>query len=166
MPLYVKFLKEILYNKRRFDNNGTIMLTKECNAIIHNKLAQKLNYSRSFSIPRVIKNTIIDIDLCNLRTSVSLMRLHICERLDLDEVKHTKMSIQLADKSIKYSVGILEDVPIRISQLYIPTDFVVMDIEEDTHISILSGRPFLAIVGAIIDVNTWNLTFEVGDEKI
>lgn len=46
------------------------------------------------------------------------------------------------------------------------TDFLVMDIEEDPHIPILLGRPFLVTIGAIIDVKKGNLTFKVGDEKI
>jgi hypothetical protein len=94
------------------------------------------------------------------------MPLSICERLNLGELKPTKMSLQLADRSVKYPVGILEDVPLRIGQLYIPTDFVVMDIKEDSHIPILLGRPFLATAGAIIDVKRGKLTFEVGEEKI
>ena len=66
----------------------------------------------------------------------------------------------------KFPVGIIEDVPLRIGQLYIPTDFVVMDISEDSLTPILLGRPFLATAGAIIDVKKGKLTFEVGDEKI
>lgn len=41
-----------------------------------------------------------------------------------------------------------------------------MDMKEDSHISILLGRPFLATSGAIINVKRRELTFEVGDEKI
>ena len=76
------------------------------------------------------------------------------------------MSLQLADRSVKYPIGILEDIPVKIGQLYIPTDFVVMDIKEDEEIPILLGRPFLSTAGAIIDVKKGKLTFEVGDEKI
>lgn len=38
--------------------------------------------------------------------------------------------------------------------------------KEDSHISILLSRPFLAASGAIINVKRRELTFEVGDEKI
>ncbi|XP_024024429.1 uncharacterized protein LOC112092450 [Morus notabilis] len=37
MPSYAKFLKEILSNKRRLEERGTIMLTEECSAIPQNK---------------------------------------------------------------------------------------------------------------------------------
>lgn len=62
------------------------------------------------------------------------------------------MSLQLADRSIKYPLGIVEDVPVRIFQLFILTYFVVMDIKEDFSIPIILGRPFLATPCAIIDV--------------
>ena len=69
------------------------------------------------------------------------------------------MSLQLDDRSVKYPIGILEDVPVRIGKLYIPTDFVVMDIKEYDNIPILLGRPFLSTTGAIIDVKRGKLTF-------
>ena len=84
----------------------------------------------------------------------------------MGELRPTKMSVQLADRSVKYPVGILENVPVRIGQFYIPTDFIIMDITEDSVTPIILGRPFLATVGAIIDVKKGRLTFEVGEEKV
>ncbi|CAJ2651912.1 uncharacterized protein LOC123905413 [Trifolium pratense] len=86
--------------------------------------------------------------------------------LTLGELRPTKMSIQFADRSVKYPLGILENVPVRIGQFFIPTDFIVMDIREDSNAPIILGRPFLATAGAIIDVKKGKLTFEVGEEKV
>jgi len=166
MPSYAKFLKEILTNKRKIDVDETVALTEECSAIIQNKMPPKLKDPGSFSIPCVIGSHIIDKSLCDLGASVSLIPLSICKKLNLGGLKPTRMSLQLVDRSIKHLVGIIEDVPLRIGQLYIPTDFVVMDITEDSITPILLGRPFLATVGAIIDVKKGKLTFKVGDEKI
>ena len=87
------------------------------------------------------------------------MPLAVCRRLNLGELQPTKMSLQLADRSVKYHIGILEDILVKISHLYIPTDFVVMDIKEDEEIPILLGRPFLSTAGAIINVKKGKLTF-------
>lgn len=95
-----------------------------------------------------------------------MMHLSIYGRLNLGEVKPTKMYLQLTDRFINYPIGILDDIPIRIGQRYIPIEFVVMDIEEDAHITFLFGRHFLTNVDAIIDVKKGKLTFEVEDEKI
>ncbi|XP_050890258.1 uncharacterized protein LOC127095637 [Lathyrus oleraceus] len=138
----------------------------ECNSIAENKLAKKEKDPRSFYIPCILGNHVIDKAFLDLGASVSLIPLAVSRRLTLGELQPTKMSLQLADRSVKYPVGILEDIPLRIRQLYIPTDFVVMDIKEDAEIPILLGRPFLSTVGAIIDLKRGKLTFEVSDEKI
>ncbi|XP_050919113.1 uncharacterized protein LOC127136618 [Lathyrus oleraceus] len=166
MPSYAKFLKEILSNKKKLKDDETVMLTTECSAIIQNNMPHKLKDPGSFSIPCVIRKFIIDITLCDLGAIVSLMPLSTCEKLNLGKLRPTKMSLQLANRSTKFLVGMLENVPVRIEQFYIPTDFVIMDINEDSHIPIVLGRPFLAIVGAIIDVKKGRLTFEVGEEKV
>ena len=75
------------------------------------------------------------------------------------------MFVQLVDRSVKFPLGMLENVPVRIGQFYIPTDFIIMDITEDSNIPIILGRPFLATARAIIDVKNGKLTFEVGEEK-
>ncbi|XP_050902837.1 uncharacterized protein LOC127115302 [Lathyrus oleraceus] len=162
IPSYAKFLKDILTNKRRLDDPKPL----ECNSIAENKLAKKEKDPGSFSIPCILGNHVIDKAFLDLGASVSLMPLAVCRRLNLGELQPTKMSLQLADRSVKYPVGILEDILVRIGQLYIPIDFVVMDIKEDDKIPILLGRPFLSTAGAIIDVKRGKLTFKVGDEKI
>ena len=45
-------------------------------------------------------------------------------------------------------------------------DFVVIDIEEDKHVPLLLGRPFLAIGAALIDVKKGELTLKVGYEAV
>ncbi|XP_058735185.1 uncharacterized protein LOC131607180, partial [Vicia villosa] len=147
-------------------DNETITLTAECSAIIQNNMPPKLKDLGSFSIPCVIGKTIIEKALCDLGASVSLMHLSTCKKLNLGELKATRMSLQLADRSVKYPVGMLENIPVRVGQFYIPTDFIIMDIQEDSNIPIILGRPFLATAGAIIDVKRGKLTFEVGEERI
>lgn len=94
------------------------------------------------------------------------MPLAVRNRLNLGGMKPTRMSLQLDDRSVKYPISILEDIPVRIGQLYIPTDFVVIDIKEYEDIHILLGRPFLSTIGAMIGVKRGKMTFKVGDEKV
>ena len=93
--------------------------------------------------------------MCDLRASVSLMSLSLYERLGIGELKSTRMTLQLEDRSVKYPTGIIEDVPVKVGKIYILVDFVVMEMEEDNQVPILLGRPFLATAGAIIDVKHW-----------
>jgi len=63
-------------------------------------------------------------------------------------------------------MGILEDVPLQMGKFFIPYDFMVVEMEEDSRIPIIIGRPFLATVGAMIDVKNGKLFLQVGDEKV
>ncbi|XP_050897594.1 uncharacterized protein LOC127104457 [Lathyrus oleraceus] len=169
MPSYGKFLKEILSNKKKLEDNETVTLTAECIAIIQNNMPPKLKDPSSFSIPCVIGKFIIDKALCDLGAKVSLMPLSICERLKTGEVRPTRMYLQLAGRFVKFLVGMLENIPIRIGQFYIPTEFIIMDIKADSNIPIILGRPFLATTRFIINVKKGkleNIPFQVGEGKV
>ncbi|XP_058003695.1 uncharacterized protein LOC131180099 [Hevea brasiliensis] len=164
MPSYIKFLKEILSKKKRLKNYETVALTEECSAILQNKLPSKLKDPGSFSMPCLIGNMNIDKALCDLRASVSLMPLCICEKLNVGELRPITISLQLANRSVKYPVGILENIPIKVGKFFIPVDFIILEMEEDVQIPIILGRPFLATAGAIIDIKNGRLTLKMGDE--
>jgi hypothetical protein len=70
-------------NKRKIEEDETVNLTKECSAIIQNKLPPKLTGPGSFSIPCVIGSENIEKAMCDLGASVSLMSLSLCERLGI-----------------------------------------------------------------------------------
>ncbi|KAJ9181943.1 hypothetical protein P3X46_005986 [Hevea brasiliensis] len=133
MPSYAKFLKEILSNKRRLEDHETVALTEECSAIVQRKLPPKLKDPGSFSIPCHIGESCSTKALCDLGASVSLMPLSIYEKLNMGDLKPTHISLQLADRSIKYPEGILENVPPKVGKFYIPVDFVILDMEEDSN---------------------------------
>jgi hypothetical protein len=166
MLLYANFLKDILSKKRKIEDNETIALTRECSAVIQKKLPPKLKDPGSFSIPCVIGKETIEKSMCDLGSSVSLLPLSLLKRIGIGDLKPTKMTLQLADRSIIYPVGILENIPIRVGKIYIPADFVVVDSKEDFKIPILLGRPFLATVGTVINVKYGKIVFHAGDEKV
>jgi len=152
MPSYAKLLKEILSKKRKLKEHETVALTEECSAAIKNKLPTKLNDPRSFSIPRLIGNVSINHALCDLGLSVSLMPVSLCEKLELGEMRPTTISLQLANRSVKYPMGVLKDVPIKVGDLYVSMDFVILKMVKDMHTSIILGRPFLTTAGCRINV--------------
>ncbi|XP_024992465.1 uncharacterized protein LOC112526413 [Cynara cardunculus var. scolymus] len=97
-PSYVKFLKDILSNKRKIEEHAAVAFTEK--------------------------------------------------KRGLGEVQPTSVTLQLADRSIKYAYGIVEDVLIKVNKFYFPVDFVVLDMDEDKEIPMILGRPFLATGGA------------------
>ncbi|XP_052188814.1 uncharacterized protein LOC127799091 [Diospyros lotus] len=78
---YVKFLKEIMSNKRKLKDYKTIALTIEC-------------------------------------ASISLMPLSVCRKFGLKEIQPTTISLQLADRSVKYPSGILENVLVKVKIIH------------------------------------------------
>ncbi|CAL8988258.1 unnamed protein product [Prunus brigantina] len=98
------------------------------------------------------------------------MPYHVYEKLNLGELQATSVSIQLADRTIRYPKGILEDVLVKVEELILPADFLVLEMEEapihDNQLPLILGRPFMATAGAIIDVKKGTLTMNVFDETI
>jgi len=62
----------------------------------------------------------------------------------------------LADRSKGISEGILEDVPVKIGECLIPTDFMVLEFEEEPPDPLILGRSFLSIASAHIYVKRSN----------
>ncbi|XP_021835315.1 uncharacterized protein [Spinacia oleracea] len=158
MPTYSRFLKEILSGKINCDVKETVNLTENRSAIILNQMPPKLKDTSSFSIPCAIKSLEIGNALCDLGASVSLMSYSVFTKLEIGELVPTNITLQLADRSVKYPIGKVEDVPLRVGKFIIPVDFVVLDMDEDSHVPIILGRPFLATAGAIIDVKQGVIT--------
>ncbi|XP_075474098.1 uncharacterized protein LOC142505136 [Primulina tabacum] len=166
MPSYEKFLKEILSNKRKLVDFETVKLSEECSAILQNKLPPKAKDPGSFSIPCTIGTSFFGKALCDLGASINLMPYSCFEKLKIGEVRPTTISLQLADRSIKYPRGVVEDVLVKVDKFIFPVDFVVLDMEEDREIPLILGRPFLATGGVLIDVHKGELVLRLNDESI
>ncbi|PIN18012.1 hypothetical protein CDL12_09323 [Handroanthus impetiginosus] len=154
MPSYIKFMKDILSKKRHLGDYKT------------NKLPPKLKDSGSFIIPCTIGTHFLERALCDLGVSINLMPYSIYRTLSLGEAKPTSISLQLADRSLTYPKGVIEDILVKVDKFIFPADFVVLDMEVDSEIPIILGRPFLANGRTLIDVQKGELTMRVQDQQI
>ncbi|GKC93246.1 putative reverse transcriptase domain-containing protein [Tanacetum coccineum] len=84
----------------------------------------------------------------------------------LGKLARTKLTVELADKTVKHSKGIAENVLVGIGKLVFPVDFIILDMPEDVKVSLILGGPFLSIAHAKIDVFKRKITLRVGEEKI
>ncbi|PIN20698.1 hypothetical protein CDL12_06610 [Handroanthus impetiginosus] len=166
IPSYVKFIKDILPKKRRLGDYETVALTEECSAIIQNKLPPKLKDPRNFMIPCTIGTHFSGRALCNLGDSINLMPYSIYQTLGLGEAKSTSITLQLANRSLTYPKGVIEDILVKVDKFIFPADFVVLDIEVDSEIPNILGRPFLATGRTLIDIQKGELTIRVQDQQI
>jgi len=94
-------MKEVLRNKRKFEDQETIMLNEECSSILLNKLPSKLRGPGSFTILCTIENFYFEKALCDLCANINLMPLFVFRILGLEATKPTSISLQLVDRSIK-----------------------------------------------------------------
>ncbi|CAH9088199.1 unnamed protein product [Cuscuta epithymum] len=144
MPKYAKFMKDLLTNKRKLEDASTVRLNVDCSAVIRRDLPEKLKDPGSFTIPCLIGDLTFDRALADLGASINLMPYSLCEKLALGPLKPTRMCIQLADRSVKYPKGIIEDVLVKVDKFIIPVDFVILDMNRDREVPLILGRPFLA----------------------
>ncbi|XP_048227246.1 uncharacterized protein LOC125369276 [Ricinus communis] len=139
MPKYAKFLKELLSNKRKLAEVLMVQLWEKSSTIIQRRLPKKLKDPWSFTIPCFIGNLNIDNALADLGASISVMA---------------------------YNLSIIEDVLAKVQESTFSVDFVIMDMDEDVDVSLILGKPFLATVRAIIDVNDGKLILRARDEQL
>ena len=97
----------------------------------------------------------VEKTLLDLGASVNLLPYSMYKHLGLGELKPTSITLSLADRSIKISKGIVEDVLIQVNKFNYPVDFVVLDTEPAAvganYVPIILGRPFLATSNTIIN---------------
>ncbi|GJY93202.1 DNA-directed DNA polymerase [Tanacetum coccineum] len=166
MPKYAKFLKGLLTNKARLEEACKITMNERCSAVLLNKLPSKEKDRGSFTISCDIGQLHIDNALADLGANISLMPYTMYEKLGLGEPKATRMSLELADRSIQYPRGIIENVLIKVDKFVLPIDFVILDLPKDSRVPIILGRPFLATAREMINVFNKKITLRVGDDEV
>ncbi|GKB12159.1 hypothetical protein Tco_1442978 [Tanacetum coccineum] len=77
---------------------------------INNYIPKKEKDPGSFTLPSFINNVCFDNALVDLGASVSVMPLSTYRNLGLGELDHTKLTVELADRTVKYPKGITENV--------------------------------------------------------
>ena len=164
MPLYAKFLKEILSKKRRFAEEGVVNLTVTCSAVINKNLLEKMKDLGSFTIPCTIGGFEIKKARCDSGASINLMPLSVARKLSLGELTPTTVILQMADRTMAKPEGVIEDVFVKVGKFFFPVDFIILDIEEDSQVPLLLGSPFLANGAALIDMQKGVLILRVGEE--
>ncbi|GJT04123.1 putative reverse transcriptase domain-containing protein [Tanacetum coccineum] len=129
-------------------------------------LPQKEKDPGSFTLPCFIHNICFDKALVDLGASVSVMPFSTYTNLGLGILSHTRLTIELADRTIKQPRGIAENVLVRIGKVIFPIDFIILDIPEDDDVPLILGRPFLSTAHSKIDVFKRKITLRVGEEKL
>nr|GEV07582.1 reverse transcriptase domain-containing protein [Tanacetum cinerariifolium] len=144
MPKFASTIKSLLANKDKLFELAKVPLNENCSAMLLKKLPEKLRDPDKFLIP--------------------------CEflgmELSLPELTPTRITLELADRSITHPKGVAEDVFVKVGKFYFPTDFVVFDFKADPRVPLILGRLFLRTGRALIDVYGEEITLRVNDESV
>ncbi|GJS14229.1 reverse transcriptase domain-containing protein [Tanacetum coccineum] len=87
-------------------------------------------------------------------------------KLSLPELTPTRMTLELANRSVAYLVGVAEDVFMKVGKFHFLATFVVVDYDVDPRVPLILRRSFLRTAQALIDVHGKELTLRVNDEAI
>ncbi|KAG7529568.1 Retrotransposon gag domain [Arabidopsis suecica] len=159
-----KYVKDMITERIR-EVQGMVVLSHECSAINQKKIIpKKLGDPGSFTLPCTLGPLAFSKCLCDLGASVSLMPLSVAKRLGFSKYKSCNISLILADRSIRIPHGLLEDLPVMIGRVEVPTDFMVLEMNEEPKDPLIFGRPFLATAGAIIDVKKGKIDLNLGKD--
>nr|GEZ98209.1 reverse transcriptase domain-containing protein [Tanacetum cinerariifolium] len=130
------------------------------------QLPEKLGDPGKFLIPCDFSRMDVCHALADLGASINLMPLSIWKKLSLPKLTPTRMTLELADRSITRPKGVTEDVFIKVGKFHFLTYFVVMDFEAAPRVPLILGRSFLRTGRALIDVYGEEITLRVNDEAI
>ncbi|GJT57867.1 reverse transcriptase domain-containing protein [Tanacetum coccineum] len=152
MPNYGKFLKELVSNKHKLEQISSAFLSDESSAMIQNKVPPKLGNPESFLIPCNFDKSFSCNALADLGASINLMLYSLYAKLSFETLKPTKMSVRLADQSFQHSIGIAENMLVEVGKFTFLVDFVILEMEEDSKVPLILGRPFLHTTNVVIRV--------------
>ncbi|XP_070040595.1 uncharacterized protein [Nicotiana tomentosiformis] len=124
MPGYGKMM---MSRKFDFQDLSTVTLTQTCSAVVTRPMAQKVSNPGSFTMPCTIGSYAFAKALCDLGTSINLMPLVIYTKPGNGRARPTSMFLQLADRTVKRSREILDDVLVKVGKFVFPADFVILD---------------------------------------
>ncbi|XP_075111478.1 uncharacterized protein LOC142181823 [Nicotiana tabacum] len=143
MPGFSKFLKDLI-TKKKTTKNKVVNITHWVSTIIATTAIQKKEDLGAFTIPCTIGLRNFVRAFCDNGASINLMPLVIYTQAGLGIPRPTSMRLQTADRSLKRSLRIADDVLVKVGKFLIAVDFVILDCAIDKEIPIILGRPFLA----------------------
>ncbi|GKB59130.1 reverse transcriptase domain-containing protein [Tanacetum coccineum] len=130
MPKFNKWLSGLLRNKEKLEEIAITTVNAECSAIIMNKVPEKLEDPGKFLIPCALQELDRTNALADSGASINLLPHSIYKQLGLGALTPTRMTLELANRSITHPMGIAEDVVVRVDGFTFLADFVVVDVPD------------------------------------
>ncbi|GJV09877.1 reverse transcriptase domain-containing protein [Tanacetum coccineum] len=114
IPKFNKWLISLLRNKEKLKDIAITTVNAECSGIIMNKVPEKLEDPGKFLIPCALQEHDRTSALADSGASINLLPHSIYKQLGLEALTPTRMTLELANRSITHPMGIAEDVVVRV----------------------------------------------------
>nr|GEV12934.1 DNA-directed DNA polymerase [Tanacetum cinerariifolium] len=131
MQKFASTIKSLLTSKDKFFELAKIPLNENCSVMLLKNLPKKIGDPSKFLIPCDFSGMDVCHALADLDVSINLMPLSIWKNISLPKLTPTRMTLELADRSITRPKGGAEDVFINVGKFHFLTDFVVVNFEVD-----------------------------------
>ncbi|GKF53673.1 reverse transcriptase domain-containing protein, partial [Tanacetum coccineum] len=114
MPRFAPTIKSLLMNKEKLLELAKISLNENCSTMLLKKLPENPGDSGKFLIPCNFPEMDACHALADLGASINLMPLSFWKNLSLPDLIPTRMTLELADRSITHPKGLAEDVYVKV----------------------------------------------------
>ncbi|XP_070040721.1 uncharacterized protein [Nicotiana tomentosiformis] len=104
-------------------NFETIKVDHQVSAIVHS-MTPKLEDPGAFTIPCTIGSVEFAKAFCDLRESINLMPYSVFKTLGIGQPRPTSIRLQMADRTMKRPLGVIEDVLVRVDKFIHLADFL------------------------------------------
>ncbi|GKB74181.1 reverse transcriptase domain-containing protein, partial [Tanacetum coccineum] len=148
MPKFASTFKSLPSNKEKLFELASSPLNDNCSAVHLKQLPKKLGDPSKFLIPCDFPELDDCLALADLGGSINLMPLFVWRKLSLSELTPTRMTLELADRSVAHLKGVAKDVFVKVGKFYFQSDFVLVDYDVDPRLT--------------LRVNDEAITFKVG----
>ncbi|GKB33752.1 reverse transcriptase domain-containing protein [Tanacetum coccineum] len=109
------------------------------NVPLANVLAGMPNYGKSLKDLISNKRSVEYLTLADLGISMNLIPYSMYASLSGNTLKPTRMSICLANHTYQYLMGIVENMLIQVGKFVFPTDFIILQMEDDDKVPLILG---------------------------
>ncbi|GJW41809.1 reverse transcriptase domain-containing protein [Tanacetum coccineum] len=116
MPKFASTFKSLLSNKEKLFELANTRLNENCSAMLLKKFPEKLGDFGKFLIPCDVSKLDECLALADHGASINLMPLSVWKKLLLPKLTPTRMTLELANRSIAYLVSVAEDVFVKVGK--------------------------------------------------
>ncbi|GKA01199.1 reverse transcriptase domain-containing protein [Tanacetum coccineum] len=124
IPKFASTFKSLLSNKEKLFELANTSLNENCSVVLLKSCPKNMETPANFSFLK----------------------------LSLPKLTHTRVTLELTNRSVAYPVGVAEDVIVKVGKFHFPADFVIVDYDVDPRVPLILGRPFLMTARALVDV--------------